>query len=1109
MCCYKSGSILLLKHAVLLFLSLQFVTVNVLGQKSMSADNSLLEKKQSRNFYKIQEKVYAFFDSLGIDKEGYYIKDGEKQKLYGYNQFKRWEWFWKPRVNPLTGSFPYFTAEDIRAKRSSNNSGRGFDNWTVLGPSSSSGGVYGIGRINCIAFRPGDNDVIYAGSPAGGLWKTTDGGSTWTALTDDNAVLGVSHVAVIAGSTNASDTLYIATGDRDRGALDNVDWGYTADNHSLGLLKSVNGGSSWTTTGLTFAGADGETSNRIIVNPDNHKVIYVATSDGLYKSYDAAASFAKIYSYEFVDIEMNTADTGIIYGAKRTGGQIFVSFDEGSSWTKKVDVVGGKRAELAVSQANSNRIYAVVSDNDGGLQEIQRSNDGGLSFYVVYEHPDAANPQVNLLHADCNPGAQIGGQGEYDLAIAADPTNADIVFIGGINTWKSTDGANTFSIVNHWNSDCSGSVDSVHADKHALGFQNTTSNLFEGNDGGIYKTTNGGTTWTDITNGMSIGLLYKFGVSQQNAQNVIGGFQDCGTKVLSASWSNVLLADGLDCAIDYTINNTQYGTKQGGRLYRTFDGWSSSSYLGSFGPDWFMPIHIDPNNHNTIYLGDNTVLRKSTNNGGNWTIIGSSTDIGTEYITCMDVADANSNYIYVGKSTEVYKTTDGGSNWSNVTGTLPVASANVTCLRICHESPDTVWAAMGAFNSYSAYQSFDGGTSWADISTGLPGAPVMSIVQNEQNLDTLELYAGTDVGVYQKLGSADWTLYSSGLPNVVITELEIYYNSSNPENSNLMAASWGRGVWESDLPPPAPIADFTADNTTPVIIDTVSFSDASTGVPTTWSWTISPATYKYVDGTDESSQNPHIKFTATGLYTIGLFCQNAVGGDDETKTDYINVGPLVYCSADGGTTNPAYEYISGVEIGTINNTGTGADEYTDYTALSTDIGIGESESLTVTIAHWFAGDDVGVWVDWNQDGDFSDTDEDVVCSINSNPVYTISVPTDAITGTTTMRVRMKYNGTTCASPCGHTSYGEVEDYSINVVAGSNIWTGNTSTDWAIKSNWSKGNIPVSTEAVIIPQTPAGGVFPVVNSSTLDAVCKKITLQTGASITIDGKLTVME
>ncbi len=994
-------------------------------------------------------------------------------------------------------------------KRSSNNSGRGFDNWTLLGPNSSPGGKYGLGRINCIVFRSGDNNVIYAGSPSGGLFKTIDGGSNWTALTDDNAVLGVSHAVVIAGATTAADTIYIATGDRDRGALDNVDWGYTADNHSLGVLKSVDGGSTWTTTGLTFSGSAGETTNRIIVNPDNHKVIYVATSDGLYKSYNAAVSFSKIYSLEFVDLEMNTADTGVIYGAKRTGGEIYVSFDEGGTWTKKVDVVGGKRTELAVSEANSNRIYAVVADSDGGLQEIQRSDNGGSSFYVVYDHPDAANPEVNILHADCNPGAQIGGQGYYDLAIAADPTNADIVFIGGINTWKSTDGATTFSIVNHWGSNCGGIVDSVHADKHALAFQNSTSNLFEGNDGGIYKTTNAGTNWTDITNGMSISMLYRIGVSQQSVQNVLGGFQDCGTKLYASSWSNVLFADGLDCAIDYTDNDLQYGTKQGGRLYRTFDGWSSNTYLGSFGPDWFMPLHIDPNNHNTIYLGDNTVLRKSTNNGGSWSIIGSSADIGFGYITCIDVADANSDYIYVGKSTEVYKTIDGGTNWTDVTGTLPVASANVTCLRICHENPDTVWAAMGAFNSYSAYQTFDGGTTWTDISSGLPGAPVMSIVQNEQNLDTLELYAGTDVGVYQKLGNAAWSLYNSGLPNVVITELEIYYNSSNPENSKLTAASWGRGVWNSDLPPPAPIANFTADNTTPVIIDTVTFTDSSTGVPTSWSWTISPSTYSYIDGTNANSQNPHVKFTATGLYTVSLACQNVVGSDTVVKTDYINVGPIVYCSADGGTSNPSYEYISGVEIGTISNTGTGADEYTDYTALSTDIGIGESESLTVTIAHWFAGDDIGVWVDWNQDGDFSDTDEEVVCSINSNPVYTISVPVDALAGITTMRVRMKYNGTTCASPCGHTSYGEVEDYSINVVAGSNIWTGNTSVDWATKSNWSKGDVPVSTEAVIIPQAPAGGVFPVIHSSTLDAVCKKITIHTGASITIDGKLTVME
>ncbi len=1097
-------------HIIVILIVLLFIPSAMWAQnRSTGINNQNISNKS--NFYSIQKRVYAHLDSLNADEDGYYMKNGKKQKIYGYKQFKRWEWFWQFRIDPVTGEFPLTTAEDIRNSLPSSSGNRGFDRWTVLGPSTSDGGYHGIGRINCIVFRPGDTDVIYAGSPSGGLWKSTDGGTNWTALTDQNAVLGVSHAQVFAGTTTASDTIYIATGDRDRGAIDNLDWGYIADNHSLGVLKSVDGGTTWTTTGLSFAGSDKETTNRIIVNPDNHNVIYVSTSDGLYKSYNAGTSFTKIYSEEFVDLEMNTSDTSTIYGGTRVGGKIFVSFDEGSNWAEKVDVVGGYRTELAVTEDDPNRIYAVITDNDKGLQEIRRSIDGGISFSIIYEHPHAGNANQNILNKSCWPGPVNGGQGDYDLAIAVDPNDADILFVGGINTWKSTNGGVSFSLVNHWNDDCGGTVDSVHADKHCLAFQNSSSILFEGNDGGIYSTSDGGGSWTDLTNGMVISQFYRIGVGQVSAGEIIGGLQDNGSKLLSGTWSDVLTADGLDCAIDYITNDIQYGSKQGGWLYRTTNHWSSSTYLGDFGSQWLTPILIDPNVHNTIYIGDNSQLKKSLNSGNTTSTIGNTTQIGFDDITCMAVADANSNYIYVGKSDEVFKTTDGGTNWTDVTGTLPITSSLVSCLTISNVSPDTAWAAMGEYDAYSVFQTVDGGTTWTDISSGLPNIPVMCVIQNRQNTMENELYAATDVGVYQKTGTSDWILYSSGLPNVVVTELEIYYDGSNPASSRLIAATWGRGVWESALPspPPAPpVADFSADEINPVINDMVSFTDLSTESPTSWLWTVTPSTVTYVGGTTQTSQNPQMQFTATGLYTISLYAENAIGNDTETKSDYINVSTIVYCSADGGTSNTtSYEYISGVEIGTINNTGTGADEYSDYTAISTSVTIGEAQSITITIARWYSGDDIGVWIDWNQDGDFDDADENVVCETNAQGTFSFTPPGHALIGETRMRVRLKYSNTNCGYSCGHTSYGEVEDYTVDVQAAPITWTGSTSSDWATSTNWSGVSVPSATDNVIIPETPIGGVFPIIGVVTTDATCNNLTLENGATLEVRGRLAV--
>lgn len=161
---------------IVFLIILSFCSSTIWGQVTSARLNTTVINQDS-NFYSIQKMVYAYLNNLDGYEDGYYLKNGERQKINGYKQYKRWEWFWQFRINPLTGEFPEITAEDIRKELNYIPASRGFDSWTSLGPSTSDGGYHGIGRINCIAFRPGDNDVIYAGSPSGGLWKTTDGGS--------------------------------------------------------------------------------------------------------------------------------------------------------------------------------------------------------------------------------------------------------------------------------------------------------------------------------------------------------------------------------------------------------------------------------------------------------------------------------------------------------------------------------------------------------------------------------------------------------------------------------------------------------------------------------------------------------------------------------------------------------------------------------------------------------------------------------------------------------------------------------------------------------------------------------------------------------------------
>ncbi len=591
------------------------------------------------------------------------------------------------------------------------------------------------------------------------------------------------------------------------GTIDNLTGGHIADNHSIGVLKSTDGGSSWMATGLTFSAAELHTTNRLLLDPADNDILFAATSDGLYKTSDAGINWIKISTENFVDLEFKPGNSSVVYASTRTGGEVWRTLDGGTVWGNILDVVGGYRTEIAVSPANPERLYAVVTDSDNGLEAVWRSNTGGFEFTEIYEHPTAGNSNHNLLGRSCWPGPTIGGQGHYDLAIAADPNNAEILFIGGINTWKSTDGGATFSIVNHWNSTCGGIVETVHADKHCLEFQNGTSVLFEGNDGGIYKTINGGINWIDLSSNLVISQFYRLAVAQTSANDVIGGLQDNGTKsMIGGTWTDVKGADGMDCGIDFTVETVQYGSIQNGSLYRTTNHWASDTYISGSLPTgaWLTPFLIDPNRHTTIYFGPGNDLYKSTNRGTSWSRIGlfPGGDLWS-----LDVAPSNSEYIYTAQQDVVYRTANGGENWEDVTADLPVATSLITSIKISMDNPEHVWVCLGNYNTDGVYESIDGGTSWTNISAGLPEVPVMNIIQNQHNWGEVELYAATDVGVFQKIGDEPWSSYSNLLPNVVVTDLDIYYDAGiyydpdKVDESKIRIATYGRGIWESELPP--------------------------------------------------------------------------------------------------------------------------------------------------------------------------------------------------------------------------------------------------------------------------------------------------------------------
>ena len=873
-----------------------------------------LKSGRELTFYEIQKAFNDYWEPFNI-KDGYYVENGTRKKASGWKQFKRWEWYWENRVDPVTGKFPKTSAAEIRQQIQKTSGSRNVDgNWKSLGPTELGGGPVGLGRLNCIAFAEGDNDRFYVGSPSGGLWRTTDGGTNWEVLTDENAALGVSGILVYAGTSASTDTLYIATGDRDGGSMWSLGGGQVHDNNTIGVLKSVDGGATWSSTDLEWLPSDKKTVNRLLKYPGNSDSIYAAATDGIFLTTDGGATWPALSSVaEFIDMEFKPMDPGIIYGSTRAG-KVYKSADKGVTWDLKLDVTGAKRVELAVSEDEPGWVYAVVVNPARGLEGIYKSEDSGETWTKVFDGTVSGN---NMLGSLCD-GTSTGGQGTYDLAMAAKPDDASTLYLGGINSWKSTDGGSSWSVVNMWTSNpCGAPV--VHADKHWMEFHPGTGELFECNDGGLSKTTDG-VLWTNLSGGLVIGQIYRLGVSSLTSNNVISGFQDNGThSMLSGDWTWVISGDGMECFIDYTDDDTQYGTIYGGRLFRTTDGWATgyteiTNNLTGYGA-WVTPFTIDPATNTTLYTARDTVW-KSTNQGNSWTKISDFYAGGTTFRS-MAVAPSDPDTIYVATQTKLWATFNGGASWTDRTGSLPVSSSNITYISVNSDFADTLWVAMGEYNSHSVYQSTDAGATWSNISSGLPSVPVMCVAQNRLNLSEIELYAGTDVGVYVKVGSADWALYSEGLPNVVVTELEIYYNDAKPHLSRIRAATYGRGLWESELYSPAsspPVADFLVSDTLPLIDTLVTFTDLSVNDPTSWSWTFTPSTVTYQNGTSSTSQNPVVSFDAAGDYTVELVVSNANGSDTETKTDYVTViAPYKWT----GTTSNSWTTTTNWDLGAV------------------------------------------------------------------------------------------------------------------------------------------------------------------------------------------------
>ena len=800
-----------------------------------------------KTFTEIQEA----FNAEWANKE--YVRSS------GWKQYKRWEWRMEPRTYPTGNRIPVSTAYAERQNflaeygqaLAARNTG-----WTPMGPDSWNSISYnpGIGRVNVVRQHPTNSSILFAGSPSGGLWKSYDSGQTWEPLTDHFPALGVSGIAI---DYTQPETIYISTGDMD---------GF--DTYSIGVMKSIDGGLTWQPTGLIHNLGQFVVCRKLIMHPNNPNVLLVATSEGLFKTTDAGDNWTEVAVGSYRDIHYHPTNSSIVYASSSRfyrstdGGDNFIQISSGLP-----DPADVNRMEIAVSEDEPDWVYVLCGNGSNStFLGLYRSQDGGMTFQLRADSPN--------LFGYSEIGDDNSGQSWFDMALDADPTDANTIVIGGVNVWQSQNGGVDYSIISHWI--YPSGIGYTHADIHTLDY--IDGKLFCGSDGGLFVSNDNGGSWNDITHGMEITQFYRLGLSPQNAGIVIAGAQDNGSNLLKNNqWTHVMGADGMEAAVNPNNQNILFCTQQFGGMHRSLDGGNSWDYIfDGDGEDaaWVTPYVSLPGN---VLLAGYENIWKSTNNGTSFSQI-SNFSSGT--IRDIAVAKSNNDYIYFSFVNSIRKTTNGGNTWQNVTNNLP--NLSITDLQVHPTNPDVVYVTFSGYSGGDkVYLTTNGGQTWQNITYNLPNIPCNSIVFQENSNGGL--YVGMDVGIYYIDSSlGNWQAFDLDLPNVIINELEIHYGAEK-----IRAATYGRGIWESDLYSPSllpPLADFTNYEGALCQTDSLEFYDASTNASPGWMW--------YFPGglpSTSSASNPKVFYPSSGNYVVSLVVNNANGSDSIAKNITVNI----------------------------------------------------------------------------------------------------------------------------------------------------------------------------------------------------------------------------
>ncbi len=861
--------------SLLLYLNMKNITKFLVSALCLSAFtiSAQVNKQPSppdsaKNFYDIKQE----FEDLWKDKN--------PSRGQGYKVMRRWMWAAEPRVYPsgdLRTAGPKRSYEEFQKYLESNPTAKQMAtaavsattaNWTSLGPFGSPGGgaTPGAGRLQCVRFHPAGTGTVFVGAADGGLWKSTNNGASWTTTTDQIASLGVSDIAIDPSNNNI---MYISTGD-----FDGAPTGFSGgDSKSIGVLKSIDGGLTWNTTGLTWTTSQSRFISKLLINPLNPVEVFAFTSVGIYRTRSSGTTWSLVTPGYYKDAEYKPGDTTTIYAANSSN--VYRSTNGGQSFSNTTfNTTGYKQIRIAVTPADPNYLYIVATSATNAFGALVRSTNSAATFSVMSTTP-------NILG---------GTQAWYDLSIGASPTNKDEIMVGGIDLWRSTNGGATWA----QNTFGYGGGPYIHPDQHDVVYMDGTT-IWAACDGGVFRTTNSGASWSDVNGNMNIAEPYFLGVSALSSTRIVAGLQDNSTILWNGTtWSIIKGGDGMECFVDWNNNATIIGSYvNGAHAKSTNNGLSFSNIVsGLTGTgNWIAPITQDPTNPNLFYAGRQDVF-KSTNQGNSWTQAGALGGSGD--VMVINSAPSNSNVIYAARATSIFKTTNAGATWTPITGTIPVGSAQITDIDIDNTNENNVYVTLSGYSSGNkVFYTTNGGLSWANYSTGLPNLPANCIVFKKNSPGAV--YVGMDYGVYyRELSMSSWIPYNTGLPNVWVNDMEIYYPTGK-----LRAATFGRGIWETDLysqPGVAPNAFYMTSSSTVCIGSSVTFTDASSNSPTSWSWTFTGGN----PGTSSVKNPTSITYTALGSFPVTLVATNSVGASSPyTTTVYVINTPTSVSTSTG------------------------------------------------------------------------------------------------------------------------------------------------------------------------------------------------------------------